>query len=309
MNKSAKIFLAGRSGLVGSAIERKLVSAGYTNIIGLRSSQLDLKNQVEVERYFSLENPEYVIVAAAKVGGIMANIASPADFLYENLMISMNVIHAAYKHRVKKLIFLASSCMYPRLASQPMKEEYILDGKLEPTNEGYALAKISGMRFCEYLNAQYKTNFYTLIPCNIYGEGESFDPNYSHVVAGLINKTHKAKIDNAPTLILWGTGNARRELMHSDDLAEACLHVFENDYDTKTFNVGPGLDYSIAELSKVIQATVGYKGKISFDHVHPDGMPQKLLDSTRLLNTGWRPLIGLEEGTKRLYQWYLSTLK
>jgi len=306
MDKSSKIFIAGRNGLVGSSIEQEFRKHGYTNIIGLRSSDLDLKRQTDVEAYFETERPDYVVLAAAKVGGIMANIEAPAEFLYDNLVIQNNVIHSAYKNNVKKLLFLASSCIYPRLSPQPMKEEYLMDGKLEPTNEGYAIAKIAGLKMCEMYNKQYNANFISVIPCNIFGIGDNFDPEKSHVAAGLIRKFHEAKASNREFVQVWGTGNARRELMFNEDLAEACLYLFETYAGNDFFNVGTGTDISIKELAYLIKKIVGYNGEIIFDTTKPDGMPQKLLDVSRLKDAGWFYKTSLEEGIKKTYEWYLE---
>jgi GDP-L-fucose synthase len=306
MDKKAKIFIAGRQGLVGSSIEKEFRKKGYENIIGLRSKDLDLKRQLEVEAYFEAEHPDYVVLAAAKVGGIMANIQAPAEFLYENLAIQNNVIHSAYKYKVKKLLFLASSCIYPRLSPQPMKEEYLMDGKVEPTNEGYAIAKIAGLKMCQMYNKQYGTNFISVMPCNIYGIGDNFDPEKSHVVAGLIRKFHEAKLGNKKFIEVWGTGNARRELMFNKDLADACLFLFENYSGNDFFNVGTGNDISIKELANSIKEVVGYEGDIKFDSSKPDGMPQKLLDVSRLQDIGWIYKTELKEGIRKTYEWFLD---
>jgi GDP-L-fucose synthase len=305
MDQYSKIFISGRNGLVGSSIERAFRNRGYNNIIGLSSKELDLRNQKDVEKYFEIEKPEYVVLAAAKVGGILANIKSPAEFLYDNLMIQNNVIHNAYKFNVKKLLFLGSSCIYPRLAPQPMKEDYLLDGKLEPTNEGYAIAKISGIKLCEMYNKQYNTNFISVMPCNIYGIGDNFHPEKSHVVAGLIRKFHEAKLNSDKLVEVWGTGNARRELMFNEDLADACLFLFESYSGNDFFNVGTGYDVSIKELANMIKGIVGYTGDIKFDTTKPDGMPQKLLDISKLSNAGFKYKTTLETGIEKTYNWYL----
>ena len=308
MDYNSKIYIAGRAGMVGASIERCLHKKGYHNIIGLGSKELDLRNQQAVEEYFVKEQPEYVVLAAAKVGGIMANIKAPAEFLYDNLMIQSNMIHNAYKYGVKKLLFLGSSCIYPRLAPQPMKEEYLLDGKVEPTNEGYAIAKIAGMKLCEMYNRQYNANFISVMPCNIYGIGDNFHPEKSHVVAGLINKFHYAKINQHTTVEVWGTGNARRELMFSEDLAEACIFLFESYDGNEFFNIGTGSDVSISELAYLIKDIVSYKGEIVFDPSKPDGMPQKLLDITRINQAGYIYKTSLEEGIRQTYDWYLENI-
>lgn len=306
VDKHAKIFIAGRNGMAGSSIEKEFRKRGYDNIIGLSSKELDLKNQVAVEQYFSEEKPEYVILAAAKVGGIMANIESPAEFLYDNLVIQNNVIHCSYKYDVKKLLFLASSCIYPRLSPQPMKEEYLLDGKVEPTNEGYAIAKIAGLKMCQMYNKQYGTDFISVMPCNIYGIGDNFDPQKSHVVAGLIRKFHEAKQENKERVEVWGTGKARRELMFNEDLADACIYLFESYSGNDFFNVGTGKDHSISELAYLIKKVVGFDGEIKFDSTKPDGMPQKLLDVSNLEEAGWIYKTELEDGLRKTYEWFLK---
>lgn len=306
MRKDAKIFIAGRSGLVGSSIEKKFREQGYSNIIGLSSKELDLSVQADVKDYFESERPEYVILAAAKVGGIMANIQAPAEFLYTNMSIQNNVIHYSYKFGVKKLLFLASSCIYPRLSPQPMKEEYLLDGKVEPTNEGYAIAKIAGIKMCQMYNRQYGTNFISVMPCNIYGIGDNFDPIKSHVVAGLIRKFHESKVAKKDYVELWGTGNARRELMFNEDLADACLYLFETYTGNDFINVGTGEDISIRELAEIIKDIVGFDGSIKFDTSKPDGMPQKLLDVSKLRKLGWAYKTQLREGIKKTYEWFLE---
>lgn len=306
MNQNSKIFIAGRNGLVGSSIENGFRKRGYNNIIGLSSKMLDLRNQKDVEEYFDSEKPEYVVLAAAKVGGILANMKAPAEFLYDNLMIQNNIIHNAYKYNVKKLMFLGSSCIYPRLAPQPMKEEYFLDGKVEPTNEGYAIAKIAGMKLCEMYNRQYNTNFISVMPCNIYGIGDNFHPDKSHVVAGLIRKFYEAKVKQSAKVEVWGTGNARRELLYNEDLADACLFLFETYNGNEFFNVGSGRDISIRELAYMIRDIVDYGGDIIFDTSKPDGMPQKLLDVTKLKDAGWVYKTDLQEGIKTTYEWYLK---
>lgn len=306
MDKNAKIFIAGRNGLVGSSIEKDFRNKGYNNIIGLKSSKLDLRRQLEVEQYFEKEQPEYVVLAAAKVGGIMANIQSPADFIYDNIEIQNNIIHSSYKYKVKKLLFLASSCIYPRLAPQPMKEEYLMTGTLEPTNEGYAIAKIAGLKMCEMYNNQYNTNFISVMPCNIYGIGDNFSYNKSHVVAGLIRKFYDAKVNNLDFVEVWGTGNARRELLFNEDLAQACTFLFENYSGNAFFNIGTGYDISIKDLAYLIKNKVEYKGEIKFDTSKPDGMPQKLMDVTKINKIGWHYHTELEEGIEKTYKWFLS---
>ena len=306
MTKNSKIYIAGRNGLVGSSIENLLIQKGYRNIIGLGSKHLDLRNQNMVDLYFAQEEPEYVILAAAKVGGIRANMNYPGEFLYDNLMIQNNVIHSSYKYGVKKLLFLGSSCIYPRLTPQPMKETFLLDGKLEPTNEGYAIAKIAGLKLCETYNRQYGTNFISLMPCNIYGIGDNFDPNHSHVVAGLVRKFHEAKLSHQPYVTVWGTGKARREFLFNEDLADACVFLFENYSSSEFLNVGTGQDVSIKELAYLIKDVVGFKGDIVFDTSQPDGMPQKLLDVTKLHHLGWQHKTSLKDGLRKTYEWFLA---
>ena len=308
MDKNSKIFIAGRSGQVGSSIERKFRQEGYNNICGLRSKELDLRNQDEVEHFFEENRPDYVILAAAKVGGIMANIEAPAEFLYDNLCIQNNVIECSRKYGVKKLLFLASSCIYPRLSPQPMKEEYLLDGKLESTNEGYAIAKIAGLKLCQYYNEQYGTDYISVMPCNIYGYGDNFDLKRSHVVASLIRKVHEAKITNDDKIVIWGTGQARRELMFVDDLADACFYLFCEYSGNEFFNVGTGQDVSIKELVEVIMGVVGYHAEIVFDTDKPDGMPQKLMNVSKLTDRGWTAKIALKEGIEMTYRYYLDKI-
>lgn len=308
MHKEAKIYIAGHNGMVGSAIVRALKKAGYTNFIFRRSFELDLKNQSDVNHFFQEEQPEYIFLVAAKVGGIGANIKSPAEFLYDNVMINSNVIHAAYKNKVKKLLFLGSSCIYPRLSQQPMKEEYLLDGKLEPTNEGYALGKIIGVKLCEYYNKQYGVNFISAMPPNLYGENDNFDPQHSHVIAALLKKFHEAKIINAKEVVIWGTGIAKREFMYVDDAADACLFLMKKYNDIEHINIGSGEDISILELTELVKKIVGFKGKIVKDITKPDGMPRKLMDSTKIEYLGWKHQINLNIGLNKAYQHYKSVL-
>lgn len=306
ISKDSKIYIAGHRGMAGSAIYRKLLEKGYTNFITRSSKELDLTIQADVTHFFNEERPDVVILAAAKVGGIMANIQSPAVFLYDNLMIQNNIIDSSYKYGVQKLVFLGSSCIYPRQCPQPMKEEYLLDGKVEPTNEGYAIAKIAGMKLCEMYNRQYGTDFISIMPCNLYGIGDSFDPVRSHVVAATIRKFHEAKINNLPTVTIWGTGNARRELLFVDDMADACVYLMETYAGNDFFNVGTGSDVSITELSLLVKEIVGYKGTLVYDTSKPDGMPQKLMDCSRLAEKGWTYKTELRDGLKKTYQWYLD---
>lgn len=308
MDKSSKIYIAGRNGMAGSSIERALRKRGYSNIIGESSRIVDLTNQSVVNDYFETNRPDYVFLAAAKVGGIMANSVAPAEFLYENLAIQNNVIYMSYKYNVKKLLFLGSSCIYPRLSPQPMKEEYLLDGKLEPTNEGYAIAKIAGLKLCEFFNKQYGADFISIMPCNLYGEGDNFDKKKSHVVAGMIRRFHEAKVNNDSCIEIWGTGNARRELMYVDDFAEASLFLFENYKKSEFINAGTGSDVSIGELASIIKEIVGFKGSIKFDPSKPDGMPRKLLNVDKIHELGWRHKLTLKEGIEKTYRYYLDNI-
>jgi len=304
MEKNAKIYVAGHRGLVGSAIMRKIKKDGYNNLVYRTSSELDLRRQEKVEKFFKEEKPEYVILAAAKVGGIQANDTYSAEFLYDNLMIETNVLEAAYQNDVKKLLFLGSSCIYPKFAEQPMKEDYLLSGKLESTNEGYAVAKITGIKLCEHYNKQYGTNFISAMPTNLYGPNDNFDLETSHVLPALIRKFHEAKINDEDEVIIWGTGKPQREFLHVDDLADALLFLMNN-YDGDQFvNVGVGKDISILELAQLIKDVVGFEGEIVNDLSKPDGTPRKLLDVSRLNDLGWEAQISLEEGIKDTYQWF-----
>jgi GDP-L-fucose synthase len=311
MNKNIKIYIAGHKGLVGSAIVRRLKKAGYNNLIHKTLKELDLVNQREVDNIFCKERPEWVFLAAAKVGGIMANIKNPSEFLYENLMIECNTINSAYKYGVEKLLFLGSSCIYPRDCKQPMQENYLLTGKLEPTNEGYALAKIAGIKLCEYYNKQYNKNFISLVPSNVYGIGDNFDLNNSHVMAALIRKFHEAKVRKLPIIKIWGTGKAKREFLYVDDLADACLYFMEN-YNAKELpsfiNIGTGEDITIKKLVELIRGIEGYEGEIIWDASKPDGMPRKVVDTTVSHKLGWKAKTSLDEGIKRTYMWFLKNV-
>lgn len=306
MEKSSKIYVAGHRGLVGSAICRELHKQGYTNIITRTHSELDLIRQVEVESFFETEKTEYVFLAAAKVGGIVANMNAPADFLYENMAISSNVIHAAYKSNVKKLLFLGSSCIYPRACPQPIKEDYLLTSELEQTNEGYAIAKIAGLKMCEYYNTQYGANFISAMPCNMYGIGDNFDLEKSHVLPALMRKFHEAKLTNQDEVVVWGTGRPRREFLFSDDLADACLYLMNNYTDSQFVNIGSGVDNTIEEIAHIIKEVVGYEGKMVFDTSKPDGTMNKLMDVTKINQNGWKANTSLKEGIKKTYEWYLQ---
>ena len=289
---------------MGSAIMRCLHQYGYDNVITRSHAEMDLRNQEEVNRFFDQEKPEYVLLAAAKVGGIWANSQAPADFCYDNLMISANVVHAAYKHQVKKLLFLGSSCIYPKMAPQPIKEEYLLTGALEPTNEGYALAKISGMQLCKFYQRQYGCDFISAMPTNLYGINDNFDLNNSHVLPAMIRKFHEAKIENKPEVVLWGTGKVLREFLYVDDLADALVHLMNHYSAESHVNIGTGEDLSIHDLALIVKETVGYKGNIVYDSSKPDGTPRKLLDVSLLHSTGWHHKTSLREGIKDVYQWY-----
>jgi GDP-L-fucose synthase len=302
MERSSKIYVAGHRGMVGSAIVRKLKGEGYNNLILKTSAELDLKNQTAVENLFLTEKPEYVFLAAAKVGGILANNTYRAEFLYDNLMIESNVIHQSYLKGVKKLLFLGSSCIYPKFAPQPLKEDYLLTGSLEETNEPYAIAKIAGIKLCEAYRDQYGCNFISAMPTNLYGPNDNYDLETSHVLPALLRKFHEGKVYNSDEVIVWGTGNPLREFLHVDDMADACVFLMKN-YDGKQLvNVGSGEDLSIKELSELIKNIVGYTGKITWDSSKPDGTPKKLMDISKLKEMGWKPKISLEEGIQMEYQ-------
>jgi len=303
MNPSSKIYVAGHTGLVGSAILQTLQSQGHNNLILRTHGELDLEMQKDVNDFFEKERPEYVFLAAAKVGGIYANNTYPADFIYNNLIIQVNVIHSAYKYRVKKLLFLGSSCIYPRLAPQPMKEEYLLTGLLEPTNEPYALAKIAGIKMCQAYNRQYGTCFISIIPANVYGMNDHFNED-GHVLASLIQRFHEAKVEGSNGVTIWGTGRPKREFFYADDLAEALIFLMHEYNEDEAINVGTGVDISIAELAELIKETVGFKGDVHYDTTKPDGNPVRLLDTSRMNALGWKPKISLEEGLRITYEWY-----
>lgn len=304
MNKDAKIYIAGHNGLVGSAIVRKLKAEGYQNLILRSRAELDLSDEVSVRDFFDTELPEYIFLAAAKVGGILANSTLPAEFIHENITIQNNIIHQAYLHQVKKLLFLGSSCIYPKLCPQPITEEYLLSGYLEPTNQAYAIAKISGIVQCQSYNKQYGTNYISLMPTNLYGENDNFDDTSSHVIPAMIGKFHKAKVEGKDTVTLWGTGIAKREFLHVDDLAQAAVHLMNTYNDPAIINVGTGEDVTIKELAEKIKEVVGFKGEIVWDSSKPDGTPRKLLDVTKLHQHGWKHSIGLDDGLRSTYDWY-----
>jgi GDP-L-fucose synthase len=304
MESNAKIYVAGHQGLVGGAIWRRLQAAGFRNLVGRTLVELDLRNQAAVAEFFDRERPEYVFLAAARVGGIRANSTFPAEFLYDNLMIEANLIHQAYRHDVKKLLFLGSSCIYPKLCPQPMKEDYLLDGKLEPTNEPYAVAKIAGIKLCQSYNRQYGTCFISVMPTNLYGPGDNFDLLDSHVIPALIRKFHQGKITGAPEVKVWGSGAPRREFLYVDDLADACLFLMERYQEGEIINIGVGQDLQIQELARLVGEVIGYEGRIVQDPSYPDGTPQKLLDVSKLTALGWRAKMPLEEGLSKTYDWF-----
>jgi GDP-L-fucose synthase len=304
MEPDAKIYVAGQQGLVGSAIWRRLQAAGFGNLVGRSSRELDLRDQAGVAAFFDRERPDYVFLAAAKVGGIRANNTFPAEFIYDNLMIEANLIHQAYRHKVKKLLFLGSSCIYPKFCPQPMKEAYLLDGKLEPTNEPYAVAKIAGIKMCQSYNRQYGTCFISVMPTNLYGPGDNFDLLDSHVIPALIRKFHRAKVTGAPEVPVWGTGAPRREFLYVDDLADACLFLMEHYHEGEIINIGVGQDLQIRELARLIAAVTGFAGRIVQDPSYPDGTPRKLLDVSKLTALGWQARTPLEEGLSKTYEWF-----
>lgn len=301
MQKQDKIYVAGHRGMVGSAIVRKLQKEGYGNLLLRSSKELDLRDQKAVETFFKTEKPDYVFLAAAKVGGILANNTYPATFLYDNLAIQTHVIHNAYLNGVKKLLFLGSSCIYPKMALQPLKESYLLTGLLEPTNEPYAIAKITGIKMCESYRRQYGCNFISAMPTNLYGPGDNYDLNNSHVLPALLRKFHEAKINHDPSVVVWGTGTPLREFLHADDLADALYFLMQH-YDGAEFvNVGTGKDISIGDLARLVKKITGYEGTLQFDTSKPDGTPRKLLDVSKLQTLGWKPSIGFEEGIRSVY--------
>ncbi len=301
MKREDKIYIAGHRGMVGSAIKRQLEESGYSNLIYKTSAELDLRNQGAVADFFEKEKPDYVFLAAAKVGGILANNTYKAEFLYDNLMIQNNVIHQAYRQNVKKLLFLGSSCIYPKLAPQPMREDALLTGLLEPTNEPYAIAKIAGIKMCDAYRAQYGCNFISAMPTNLYGPNDNYDLYNSHVLPAMLRKFHEAKENNAPVVEVWGTGAPLREFLHVDDLAEACMFLMESYNDPGHINVGSGSEISIKELAILIKEITGYDGEIKWDTTKPDGTPRKLMDNTKINNLGWQPKISLRDGVQKVY--------
>lgn len=306
MEKNSKIYLAGHTGLVGSAILRELEKQGYSNLITCTHKELDLENYEKVSTFFQKEKPEYVILAAAKAGGILANNSYPAEFIYKNLQIQTNIIHNSFLNKIKKLLFLGSSCIYPKNSNQPIKEEYLLTSELEPTNEPYAIAKIAGIKMCESYNKQYGTNFISVMPTNVYGINDNFHPENSHVIPGLIHKIHTAKASGSKEVVIWGTGKPLREFIYSDDLANGCIFLITNYTSNEIINIGSGKDLSIKELAETICSIVGFKGSIKYDSSKPDGTPRKLLDSTKLKKLGWEAKTDLVSGIKKTYEWYLN---
>ena len=314
MDKHSKIYIAGHDGMVGSAIRRNLESKGYMNIITAKYPELNLIRQTEVEAFFEKENPAYVIDAAAKVGGIVANDTFRGQFIYENMMIQNNLIHTAHMYGVKKLLFLGSSCIYPKMAQQPMREEYLLTDELEPTNEPYAIAKISGIKMCENYFLQYGDNFISVMPTNLYGFNDNYNLKSSHVLPALIRKIHEAKSAGSSSIVLWGTGTPRREFLHVDDMADACVFAMEKidaeqlyvDNKSSHINIGTGIDITISELAELVMKIIGYKVNIEYDTSKPDGTPRKLLDVSRLHKMGWKHKIALEDGVKSTYEWYMA---
>jgi GDP-L-fucose synthase len=308
IDRNARVYVAGHRGLVGSAIVRRLEGDGFENLIVRTRKEVDLTDPRAVDMFFETEKPEYVFLAAAKVGGILANATYPVDFLRDNLAIELNVLHAAHRNRVKKLLFLGSSCIYPKFAPQPMKEEHLLTGGLEPTNEPYAIAKIAGIKLCQAYRKQHGANFISAMPTNLYGPGDNFDLSSSHVLPALIRKFHEAKERGEPSVTVWGTGTPRREFLHVDDLADACLFLMDNYSGDESLNIGVGKDVSIAELASLVGDVVGYEGEISYDTSKPDGTPRKLLDISKLNNLGWQARIPLRVGIEQTYRWFVSAL-
>lgn len=306
MEKSSRIYVAGHRGMVGSAICRALENAGYCNIVTRTHKELDLTRQDAVEDFFRTERPDYVFLAAAKVGGIVANSEALADFMYDNMILEMNVIHSAWRNGCRKLLFLGSSCIYPRLAPQPMKESCLLTGELEKTNEAYALAKISGLKYCEFLNRQYGTDYISVMPTNLYGPNDNYHPTHSHVLPALIRRFHEAKVDNAPYVTCWGTGSPLREFLYVDDLADACLFLMNGYSGDETVNVGTGKELTIRELTEKVASIIGYEGEVRWDTTKPDGTPRKLLDVSKLERLGWHYRTELDEGIRLTYEDFLN---
>jgi len=307
MQRNARIYVAGHSGMVGSAIIRRLQSDDYNNIITRTSKELDLRSQIDVEKFFAIEKPDYVFLAAAKVGGILANSTYSADFMYDNMMMEMNVIKNSYDNGVKKLMFLGSSCIYPARAPQPMKESYLLTDSLEQTNEAYALAKISGLKYCEYLNKQYDTDYISVMPTNLYGPNDNYHPQNSHVLPAMLRRFHEAKLNNQTSVTIWGTGRPLREFLYVDDLADACVYLMNTYSGNETVNIGTGKEVTIGELAAIVKRVVGYKGKIEYDTSKPDGTMRKLLDVSKLEDIGWRYTKELKDGIACTYDDFLHS--
>ena len=305
MEKNSKIYVAGHKGLAGSAIKRLLEKRGFNNLIYRTKEELDLRDSAKVKDFFEIEKPDYVFLAAGKIGGIIANKEKKAEFIYDNLMIQNNVLHNAYKNNVRKLIFLSSNCMYPKDANQPIKEEYLLTGKLEPTNDAFGAAKIAGVQMCLAYNQQYKTKFIPIVPASMYGINDNFDEKNSHFTSGLLRRFHEAKKNGENEVVVWGSGKPRRELLFSDDLAEACLFLMENYESCELINIGTGIDYKIIEIAGIIKEVVGFKGKIILDRSKPDGVMRKFLDSSKINMLGWKAKTDLRNGLKKTYEWYL----
>jgi GDP-L-fucose synthase len=308
VNRESKIYVAGHRGLVGSAIVRRLEQEGCGNLLMRTREELDLKDSRAVDEFFAEQRPEYVFLAAARVGGILANDTHPVEFLRDNLYIELNVIEAAHRHGAEKLLFLGSSCIYPKFAPQPMKEEHLLTGELEPTSEAYAIAKIAGIKLCQAYNREFATDFVSVMPTNLYGPGDNFDLETSHVLPAMIRKFHEAKEGGEPRVTVWGTGTPRREFLYVDDLADACVYLMNNYSGSEIVNIGVGKDISIAELASLVREVVGYEGEISYDTSKPDGVPRKLLDVSRLAELGWKAKVPLREGVERTYRWFVSTM-
>ena len=308
MEKNAKIYVAGHRGMVGSAIKRELERQGYTNLVTRTHKELDLMRQDQVEEFFAQEKPDYVVLAAAKVGGIVANQNALADFMYDNMMLEMNVIHAAWKNNCKKLLFLGSSCIYPRLAPQPMKESCLLTGELEKTNEAYALAKISGLKYCEFLNRQYGTDFISVMPTNLYGPNDNYHPLHSHVLPALIRRFHEAKESGAESVTCWGDGTPLREFLYVDDLANLCVFLLNHYSGNETVNAGTGKELTIRQLSELVVKAVGFEGEVEFDASKPDGTPRKLVDVSQLHRLGWKHQVEIEDGVVKLFEWYRDSI-
>lgn len=308
MEKDGKIFVAGHEAMIGAAILRRLKETGFTKLVTRTASRLDLTDQKMVSDFFMNEKPDYVFLAVPKMGGILANSKYPAEFIYDNVQSETNVIHSAWKSRVKKLLFLASSCIYPKVCPQPMKEEYLLSGKVELTSEPFAIAKIAGIKMCQSYNTQYGTNYISAVPADLYGPLDDFDPETSHVIPALIRKMHEAKVRNEPAVVVWGTGSPRRESLYVDDLADASIFLMNSFAGSEMINIGSGEDLPIRELARLISNVVGFKGEILFDELKPDGTPRKLLDTTKIRNLGWSPKINLENGIRQTYQWYRNSI-